>query len=184
MFKSTRHLILSGLFAAIVALLAQLSIPLPFSPVPLTGQIFGVFLAGSILGARWSAVSLFVYILLGATGLPVFHNLQGGLHILLGPTGGYLWGFVLGGYLLGKISERSNSLISTAVGMLLCLLIVYGLGVLQLSFVAGLGLPQALLLGALPFIPLDLVKLGAAAVLGPQVRRRLKAAGLVDTAQA
>ncbi|MEW5920643.1 MAG: biotin transporter BioY [Bacillota bacterium] len=177
--KSTRNLILSGLFAAVVALLAQLSIPLPFSPVPLTGQIFGVFLAGSILGAHWSAVSLFVYVILGAVGLPVFHNFQGGLHIILGPTGGYLWGFVLGGYLLGRIGERGESILNMATGMLLCLLTVYTLGVLQLSFITGLALPQALLLGVLPFIPLDLVKLAAAAVLGIQVRRRLRGAGLI-----
>ena len=176
---STRNLILSGLFAAIVALLAQLSIPLPFSPVPLTGQIFGVFLAGSILGARWSAVSLFVYILLGAVGLPVFHNFQGGLHIVLGPTGGYLWGFILGGYLLGRIVRRGDSYINMATGMLICLMVIYTTGVLWLSFVSGLAISQAMLIGVLPFIIPDLIKLAAATVLGLQVRRRLKGAGLI-----
>lgn len=180
MMKSTRNLILSGLFAAVLALLAQLSIPLPFSPVPITGQVFGVFLAGSILGGRWSAVSLFVYVLLGAMGLPVFHNFQGGLHILLGPTGGYLWGFILGGFLLGKISERGDSIGYTSLGMLICLLVIYTLGVLQLALITGLALSQALLLGVLPFIPLDLVKLAAASVLGIQVRRRLRGAGLIQ----
>lgn len=177
--KSTRNLILSGLFAAMIALFAQLSIPLPFSPVPLTGQLFGVFLAGSILGGRWSAVSLLVYLLLGAVGLPVFHNFQGGLHMVLGPTGGYLWGFVLGGYLLGKIGERGKSYITMAGGMLLCLAVVYTTGLAWLVFVSGLAIPQALLLGVLPFIPLDLVKLAAAAALGLQVRQRLRTAGLI-----
>ena len=179
--ESTRNLILSGLFAAIVALMAQLSIPLPFSPVPLTGQVFGVFLAGAILGARWSAVSLFVYVILGAVGLPVFHNLQGGLHIVLGPTGGYLWGFILGGYLLGIISQRGNSYINMAGGMLVCLITVYTTGVVWLSFVSGLPIPQALLLGVLPFIPLDLIKVAAATALGLQVRRRLRGAGLIPS---
>ncbi len=179
--ESTRNLILSGLFAAIVALLAQLSIPLPFSPVPLTGQTFGVFLAGSILGARWSALSFFVYILLGAVGLPVFHNFQGGLHIVLGPTGGYLWGFILGGYLLGKIGQRGDSYINMAAGMLICLMVIYTTGVMWLSFVSGLPISQALLIGVLPFIPLDLIKLAAAAALGLQVRRRLRGAGLIPS---
>lgn len=178
--KSTRNLILSSLFAAIVALMAQLSIPLPFSPVPLTGQTFGVFLTGSILGARWSAISLFVYILLGAVGLPVFHNFQGGLHIVLGPTGGYLWGFILGGYLLGKISQGKDSYISMVGGMLLCLAAIYTTGVAWLSFVSGLAIPQALLLGVLPFIPLDLIKVAAAAALGLKIRHRLRGAGLIS----
>lgn len=178
--KYTRNLILSGLFAAIVALLAQLSIPLPFSPVPLTGQVFGVFLTGSILGSRWGAVSLFVYIVLGTVGLPVFHHMQGGLHIVLGPTGGYLWGFVLGGFLLGKIVERGDSYINLVIGMLLCLLAIYSTGLLWLAFVSGLGLMQALLLGVVPFIPLDLVKLAVAAPLGLQIRHRLRGAGLIN----
>lgn len=182
--KSTRNLILSGLFAAIMALLAQISIPLPFSPVPLTGQVFGVFLVGAILGARWGAISLFIYVLLGAIGLPVFHNMQGGLHMILGPTGGYLWGFVLGGYILGRIVEQSDSSVNMVAGMLLCLLAIYALGVLQLTLIIGLALPKALAIGVLPFIPLDLVKLAAAVAVVMQVRRRLRVAGLIPAGKA
>ena len=107
----TRHMILSGLFAAITALLAQISIPLPFSPVPITGQTFAVFLTGAVLGGRWGALSMLLYIFLGAIGLPVFHNAQGGLHIVLGPTGGYLWGLCLAATCWGK-SRRNGVLIS------------------------------------------------------------------------
>ncbi|RJX27052.1 MAG: biotin transporter BioY [Dethiobacter sp.] len=169
----TKYLILSGLFATITALLAQISIPLPFSPVPITGQIFGVFLIGTILGGRWGAISMLTYVFLGAIGLPVFHNAQGGLHIVLGPTGGYLWGFVLGSYLLGKTVEKRNSYLSIILGMFLCLAATYSLGVLQLSFIAGLNLRQGLLLGAAPFLPLDIVKLFAASGLSLSVRQRL-----------
>ena len=74
----TKYIILSGLFAAIMALLAQISIPIPFSPVPITGQTFGVFLTGAILGGRWGAVSMLTYIFIGAIGFPVFSFAQGG----------------------------------------------------------------------------------------------------------
>ncbi len=179
MFK-TKYLILSGLFAAITALLAQVSIPIPFSPVPITGQTFGVFLTGAILGGRWGAVSMLTYILLGAVGLPVFHSAQGGLHIVLGPTGGYLWGFVLGSYLLGKFAEKRNSYLSIILGMFLCLAATYFLGVIQLSLIAGLDLRQGLLLGAVPFLPLDIVKLFAASGLSLSIRQRLLKAGLIS----
>ena len=101
----TKALILSGLFSAMVALMAQISIPIPFSPVPITGQAFGVFLAGSLLGGHWGAISLLIYVLLGAIGLPVFANAQGGLHVILGPSGVPL-GFVLGGYLLKTVEKN------------------------------------------------------------------------------
>lgn len=179
--QRTKKLILSSLFAAITALLAQISFPLPFSPVPLTGQTFAVFLTGALLGKHWGPVSLFLYILLGAAGLPVFHNAQGGLQIVLGPTGGFLWGFVLGSYFLGKCMEYRGSYPALLLGMFLCLLTYFSLGTLQLAYVAGLNLRQALLMGVLPFVPLDLVKLFAAAQLSFVVKKRLSGAGLLPT---
>jgi len=176
----TKYLILSGLFAAITALLSQVSIPLPFSPVPITGQVFGVFLAGAVLGGRWGTAAMLTYVLLGAVGLPVFAKAQGGLHIILGPTGGYLWGFVLGSYLLGKTVEKKNSYRSMILGMSLCLAAVYTLGALQLALIGGLNLRQALLLGVIPFIPLDAVKLIAAGGLSFSIRYRLQKAGLLS----
>ncbi len=178
----TRDYILCGLFAALMAIMAQISVPLPFSPVPITGQTFGVFLVGGILGSRHGAVSMLVYMIMGAVGLPVFHHAQGGLHIVLGPTGGYLWGFVVGVYLLGKVVEKKSTYGTTVLGMGLCLLAVYALGVLQLSFITGLMLPQALMIGAVPFLPLDVVKLFAAAGLSLAIRQQLLKAGLLPSA--
>jgi len=175
----TKRLILSGLFAAIMALSAQISIPLPFTPVPLTGQIFGVFLVGAILGGTWGAISMLTYILIGAVGFPVFAFAQGGLHILLGPTGGYIWGFIPGSFLLGTFIEKRDSYLAMFIGMFLCLFAVYLLGALQLAFITGFGLFQTLLLGVLPFLPLDIVKAVAAAGLSLSLRRRLLKAGLL-----
>ncbi len=177
----TKDVILCGLFAALLALTAQVSIPLPFSPVPITGQTFGVFLAGGILGSRHGTVAALVYILMGAVGMPVFHHAQGGIHLVLGPTGGYLWGFALGVYLLGKIVERKSSYWSLLGGMGLCLAVIYTLGTLQLAFITGLELPQALLVGVVPFIPLDAVKIFAAAGLSLAVRQRLLKTGLLPS---
>lgn len=180
--KRTKNLIQSSLFAAIIALLAQISFPLPFSPVPLTGQTFAVFLTGALLGKHWGPVSLLLYILLGAAGLPVFHFAQGGLQIILGPTGGYLWGFVLGSYFPGRCTEKRYSYPALLLGMFLCLLTYLTLGTLQLSYIAGLDFRQALLLGALPYLPLDLAKLFAAARLSVILRKRLAGAGLLPAA--
>lgn len=177
----TRNFILSGLFAAMVALMAQISIPLPISPVPISGQAFGVFLVGSLLGGRWGAITMLIYLLLGTTGLPVFAYAQGGLHVVLGPTGGFLWGFILGSYLLGKTVERNDSYLSLLLGMVLCATAYFSLGALQLALVAGLGFKEALLIGVLPFIPLDIVKIIAAAGLSLAVRRQLLKTGLLNS---
>lgn len=177
----SKSLILVGLFAAIISVLAQVSIPVPFSPVPITGQTFAVFLAGAILGSRLGGLSMLVYLLLGAIGLPVFAGARGGFAVLVGPTGGYLLGFVVGAYVLGRIVEASPRVgyWRVAVGMVVCLLIAYILGVTQLALVLGFTLKKALLAGVIPYVPLDLLKLALAAFVAMGVRRRLVAAGML-----
>ncbi|KKM09089.1 hypothetical protein SY88_20285 [Clostridiales bacterium PH28_bin88] len=178
---NTRSLILAGLFAAITSVLAQVSIPVPFSPVPITGQTFAVFLAGAILGSRLGGLSMLVYLLLGAIGLPVFANATGGFSVLVGYTGGYLMGFVLGAYVLGRIVEGSpkTGYWRVVLGMALCLVIAYTLGAIQLALVLGFTLKKALLAGVIPYVPLDLLKLALAAFVAMGVRRRLVAAGML-----
>jgi len=176
----TKYIILSGLFAAIMALLAQISIPIPFSPVPITGQTFGVFLTGAILGGRWGAVSMLTYIFIGAIGFPVFSFAQGGMHMLLGPSGGYIWGFIPGSYLLGRFIEKRESYFSMLTGMIICIGAIHSLGALQLAIIAGLNLHQAILLGIIPFLPMDLLKAIAAAGFSLAVRRRLLKMGLIQ----
>lgn len=170
-----RQLTLIALFPALLALLAQVSIPLPFSPVPVTGQVVGIFLAAVLLGGRGAFLAVLAYLLLGAAGAPVFALGRGGLAVLLGPTGGYLLGFLPGAYLGGRILEgqaRPGSL-RTAAAMALCLLCTYLPGTIQLSLVMGLTLPQALLAGALPYLPLDLAKMGLVMAVAPALRAAL-----------
>ena len=173
----TRKLVSSSFFAAIIALLAQISIPLPISPVPITGQTFAIFLAGAILGGKWGTVSVLIYILLGAVGIPVFSFFQGGLHIIVGRTGGYLMGFIPGCYLLGKITEKKPVYWAMVLGMFLCMIIYFTTGTLYLAYVLNISLVQAFAMGTLPFLPLDIVKIFAAASLGVVLRQRLEKGG-------
>ncbi|HHY46942.1 MAG TPA: biotin transporter BioY [Firmicutes bacterium] len=180
-----RDMILAALFAAIVAVLSQLSVPVPISPVPITGQVLGVFLAGGILGARLGSLSLLLYVLLGAIGLPLFAGARGGFTVLVGPTGGYIWGFIVGSYILGKIVDvlqnaRMGAYARTALGMCGCLVAVYALGTIQLAIVLGISFSKALAIGVLPFVPLDVAKLVAATVLSVAVRQALVSAKILE----
>ncbi|CEP68975.1 BioY protein [Moorella glycerini] len=176
----TKDMALVALFAALVAVLAQVAIPLPFSPVPITGQVLGVFLAGAILGKNRGTLAIIVYLLLGAIGLPVFARGGAGLAAFARPSGGYLWGFALGVYVMGLVLERGKGeprYGRLAAGMFTCLVVIYVLGTIQLMYLLHLNLVKGLLLGVLPYIPLDLAKLVLAVAVSFQARRALQQAG-------
>lgn len=173
---SISKLAMSALFTALIAVLAQLAIPLPFSPVPFTGQVLGVFMAGSLLGRRAGLLSVTAYLLLGAAGAPVFSLGRGGLHVLIGPGGGYLWGFIPAVYITGLLIEkqrRASLYLDTAV-MLAALLLIYLFGALQLALIMQYSAGQAIAVGIIPFLPLDLLKAFIAASLGIKIKKRLQ----------
>jgi biotin transport system substrate-specific component len=162
------HAALVILGSVVVALTAQISVPLPFTPVPLTGQTFGVLLTGALLGSRRGAAALLLYLLEGAGGLPVFAGGTGGWAHLLGPTGGYLFSYPLAAGLMGFFAERGwdRKALGTAAGMLLSSLLIFLLGAAWLAtFVGGFG--AALARGVLPFLPGDFLKALLAAALLP-----------------
>jgi len=157
---TTRELILASLFAALTAVLSYVSIPVPFSPVPITGQTFGVMLSGALLGSKLGALSQIVYLLLGVIGLPVFAFGASGLATLLGPSGGFLFGFPIGAYITGIMLEKNKKAsvfymtLAIAVGGIPA---VYLPGIAQLSrFVEG-GITGAFMMMVL-FIPGDIIK--------------------------
>lgn len=154
---------LAALFAALTAIGAYIAIPLYL--VPLTLQTFFVYLAGAVLGGRLAALSQIVYIGLGGAGFPVFAGGMAGFGVLLGPTGGYLVGFVLGAYVIGKLTElkREKGFAYVFLSMLLGTGFIYGLGVAQLSFYLDFQLKQAVAVGVLPFLAGDVVKMVLAA---------------------
>ncbi|AKB76839.1 Substrate-specific component BioY of biotin ECF transporter [Methanosarcina horonobensis HB-1 = JCM 15518] len=163
-------MVFASLFAALTAAGAYIQIPIPFSPVPVTLQVFFVLLAGSMLKSKWGSLSMVVYTLLGIAGLPVFAGGSSGLGVLLGPTGGYIFGFILAAFLTGKLAEKAedtekSGLAINALNMSTGILIIYALGVFQLMLVAEIGLGTALTLGAIPFIPGEIVKTSVAAYI-------------------
>ena len=173
----TKKLILCALFAALTAACSMISIPLPFSPVPINLATLSVFLAGGLLGAKGGAISQLVYVCLGAMGLPVFHNFTAGPAVLAGPTGGFLIGYIVAAFLVGLIaSPKSKNPLHTGVSgsvviaLLVGLVACYALGTLWFMFVAGTSLWSALLMCVFPFLPGDTIKILLALLLIRKLR--------------
>ncbi|MBP2653757.1 MAG: BioY protein [Firmicutes bacterium] len=164
--------IYAAVFAALTAVLGAISIPIPFSPVPVSGQSLGIMLTGSILSAKQAALSVLTFLLLGAVGIPVFGGLTGGIGVLVGPKGGYLTGFFAGVIIIALVKGSTDKLWRLALANVVGgICVVYIPGVLWLSFVTGVDLNKAIMIGALPFIPGDLFKVFVAAVIGTAVNK-------------
>lgn len=150
-----------------IALSAQITILLPFSPVPITGQTLAVLLTGALLGSRRGSLCIIAYLIEGATGLPVFAGGQAGLAPILGPTGGYLIGFIAAAYLTGLLAERGwdRRFGTTILAMLLGNIVIYVVGLPYLA--SFLRTWKIFPIGLYPFIPGDLLKVVIAATLLP-----------------
>ncbi len=163
-----RDLILIFSGSLLIAVFAQISIPLPFTPVPITGQTFAVLLVGAALGSKRGLLAMLFYIGEGALGLPFFAGGAGGLHILIGATAGYLIGFIVSGYLVGLLAERGldRSVKTSIIPFLVGTLIIYVFGVAWLAIFLH-DLSKAIVAGLLPFLVGDTIKLIAAALALP-----------------
>jgi biotin transport system substrate-specific component len=153
--------------SVVTALAARIEIPVPWSPVPLTGQTFAVLLSGAVLGARRAFIAQALYLIEGAMGLPVFAGGAAGIAKLVGPTGGYLMAFPFAAALTGMLAERGwdRRFVTMMAAMLLGSVVIFALGLIQLSrFMPG---NQLLAAGLLPFIPGDLVKSALASLAFP-----------------
>lgn len=169
---SIRNMIYVSLMAVVIALCSWLSVP---SVVPFTMQTFAVFCALLLLGGKRGFLSVGLYILIGAFGLPVFSGFRGGLGALLGPTGGYILGFLLCALLYWLLEEKVPSLVLLILGLLVCYLFgtlwfvyVYTTGGKEISFGAALGLC------VLPYLLPDAIKLLLAYVLARRVRKAVR----------
>jgi biotin transport system substrate-specific component len=151
-----------------VAILAQVKIPLPFTPVPLTGQTFAVLLVAAALGSRRGAASMALYIALGTIGLPVFAGGAAGMAYLSGATLGYLIGFVIAAYVIGLLAERGleRNIRTSILPFLAGTVIIYVFGVAWLTILLG-SFSKAIAAGLLPFVVGDIIKLFAAALALP-----------------
>lgn len=183
----TKEIILAALFAALTCILSLIKIPVPISPTPITLQVLAVALSGAILGKKLGFFSQVTYVLLGAIGLPVFAGGTGGFNAIVGPTGGYIIGFIIAAYVIGWIVEKGSKkkasvtaqYLTILLAMAAGLIIIYTLGTLQLMVVANLTLNKAIIQGIVPFIIPDLIKLAVGSGLAYYIRKRLVAAQLL-----
>jgi biotin transport system substrate-specific component len=152
----------------LMAALAQVSIHLPFTPVPITGQTFGVLFTGMALGSRRGAIAMALYLLEGACGMPIFADGTFGFLKFVGPTAGYLWSYPLAAALTGYLAERGwdRKPLGAAAAMALGSLFILTAGTLFLSVLVG-SITRAFLLGAAPFLIGELVKTMVATILLP-----------------
>ena len=167
--EQLRMTVYASLLAALTAAGAYMIIPI--GPVPISLQTLFVYLTGLLLGSRWGSASVGVYLLAGACGLPVFAGGTGGIGRLLGPTGGYLFGYLAAVFVMGLIAERGNRRwIMDVIAMTAGTLIIYGAGVLWLKTVTGMTFTKAVAVGMLPFLVGDSLKVVAAAAIARTVR--------------
>jgi biotin transport system substrate-specific component len=168
--------------AALTGLAAQMRIPVPWSPVPITGQTCAVLLSGILLGRSWGGVSQALYVALGVVGVPWFSGWSGGVGALLGPTGGYLIGFILAAFLLGRTVDAvaSGRRFVPLLGLvaLADYVLIYIPGLVQLCmwlrFAKGepVSLGSLLLMGCVPFLLGDALKILVAALVGTAIAPR------------
>jgi biotin transport system substrate-specific component len=174
--RRSTGLVLAALFGALIAAGAFISIPLPFSPVPVVLQNLFCLLAGLVLGPVLGAAAVGLYLLAGIIGAPVFAGAGGGIARILGPTGGFLLGYLFSAFTAGLIAGRPGqetvSRRRIILAVLAGLLIVYVPGILRLRFAAGSWI-KALVSGFFPFIPGDAVKGFIAVLSAPRLRRLL-----------
>ena len=164
-----RMIVYASLMAALTAVGAYISIPI--GPVPIVLQNLFVFLTGLLLGKKWGTMAIATYLLAGVCGLPVFAGGKGGIGHMIGPTGGYLIGYLPAVFLIGIMAEKGRGRVSfDLLGMLMGTAAVYGLGVPWLKLVTGMTWAKTLALGMVPFLIGDAIKIGVAIPLAKKLR--------------
>jgi len=171
---STKGLIYAALFGALTAAGAFIVIPLP--PVPLTAQTFFLNIAAILLGGPLGALSQFIYVMLGVVGVPVFAGGKAGLGVIFGPTGGYLVGFIVAAFVIGRVDriKRNAGTVWHIFSMVLGMAVIYFLGGLWLSLTAKIGFYKALAVGVFPFLAGDILKILLAAAVISRLKDRIK----------
>ena len=166
----TKQMVLIALMTAVTCVLGPLSIPLPFSPVPISLTNFAIFLAIFVLGMKSGTISLILYLLLGAIGVPVFSSFRGGLQVLAGPTGGYLIGFIFLALIMGfALDHFDRKLVPTIIGMIIGMAVCYAFGTVWLAKLLSLSFKEGLMMGVIPYLAGDAAKIIIAAIVGPKL---------------
>lgn len=175
--NNTYLLCATAVMTAVTCVLAPLSIPV--GPVPVSFTNLAIYLSLYLLGWKMGTVSLLMYLLIGAIGVPVFSGFSGGLGKLLGPTGGYIIGFLPMAILSGMVIEMCRSRIAQFAAMVLGTSICYALGTAWFCTLMDIGVSAALGMCVFPFIPADIAKIVIAMIVGPALKKRLCKAGFI-----
>ena len=174
-----REQLLAAMFAGVIAVSAQIVIPLGF--IPLSLQTFTVGLTATLLGRRTGSWAITLYLLLGFIGLPVFAGGKSGIGVLFGPTGGYLIGYLFLVFFTGLFVEKfPNKIPMYFVGGIIGIIVCYAFGTVWFVLQYKVGFLEALTMCVFPYIPMDLVKLVAAVIIGSQVRKILIRQNLIS----
>lgn len=174
---TTQTIALIAVMTAVTCVLAPLS--LPIGPVPISLTNLAIYFALYILGMKKGIISYVAYLVIGLVGVPVFSGFTGGPGKLIGPTGGYLIGFIPMALIAGIFIDKFHGkFIQSMIGMVIGTIVCYALGTAWLAYQAQMDFAAALGAGVIPFIPGDLIKMVLAALLGPQIQKALNVAGL------
>lgn len=170
---SVRDICYAGLFAAVIAVMAQISIPMPMG-VPMTMQTFAITLAAVVLGSKLSTISSLIYIIMGAVGLPVLANFSGGFDKFVGPTGGFLISFPLMAFIIGWGAEHRKDFKGAYVlALIVGTLVNYVVGVALFCVVTNGSVAAGITACVLPFIPTAIIKAVLASIIGFGVKNRI-----------
>ena len=170
---SVRDICYAGLFAAVIAVMAQISIPMPLG-VPMTMQTFAITLAAVVLGAKLSALSSLIYLILGAVGIPVLANFSGGFDKFVGPTGGFLISYPLMAFIIGWGAEHRKDFKGAYVlALIVGTLVNYVVGVALFCVVTNGSVAAGITACVLPFIPTAIIKAVLASIIGFGVKNRI-----------
>lgn len=178
----TANITVIGLMTAVLCIMGPLSLVIPVSPVPISLTNLAIYITVILLGMRRGTLVTLVYLFIGFVGVPVFSAFTGGPGKLIGPTGGYLIGFVFLALVAGYFIDRfPGKVIWAAIGMGLGTVILYGLGTAWLAYAAGMTFSQGLFAGVIPFIPGDVIKIILAVLIGFPIKRRLLKGGILQS---
>ncbi len=174
MESSIKHTVYAALFAALTAVGAYIAIPV--GPVPIVLANLFIMLAGLLLKPKWAASSIAAFLFLGLIGVPVFSGGKSGLAALLGPTGGFLFGYLVSAVIISLICRigKNKSTVKDSAAVFAGILVLYLMGVPWLKYNLGLDWSKAIIMGMLPFIPGDLVKAAASVFLAGFLRYRIE----------
>lgn len=171
---NTKEITLIGLMSAIMCILGPLSIPIPFSIVPISFTNLAIYFTVFLLGWKKGTISYLIYLFIGLVGVPVFSNFGAGPGKLVGPTGGYIVGFILLSIISGVFIERfQGKIYMYVIGLLIGLIITYALGTAWLAYQLDLTFVEGLFAGVIPYIPGDIIKIIIAIMIGPILKKNV-----------